>query len=201
MTDINGSWVVPTVATSSTNTYSATWIGIGGQFSNDSTLIQCGTEQDSSFGNMEYYAWYELLPNPAVTISSMVISPGDQMQASIQLANGTSSQWIINITDMTTGKSFQTTVTYNSSQLSAEWIVERPTVNHRIAQLADFGNVTLTGCNATLGSTSGDIGGFPWEALDMYSSAAPRASSVQLAEVTDLTPDGSGFTVNWLAIA
>jgi len=199
VTGVNASWVVPTVTTSTNNTYSATWIGIGGQFNNDSSLIQCGTEQDSRFGNALYYAWYELLPNPATTIPFMFISPGDQIQASIQLANVTTSQWVINLTDTTTTRSFQTTVTYNSSQLTAEWIVERPTVNHAISQLTDFGNVTFTGCNATVGSASGDIGSFPWEATDMYSSATSGGSSVQLADVSDLSPDGSGFTVNWLS--
>ena len=51
------------------------------------------------------------------------------MQASITLVNATFNQWAINITDTTADQSFQTTVNYTSSQLSAEWIVERPSVN------------------------------------------------------------------------
>ncbi len=129
----------------------------------------------------------------------MAISAGDQMQASIQLQNGTANQWVINVTDTTTSRTFQTTVTYNSSQLTAEWIMERPTVNQVLTQLTNFGNVTFTGCNATIGSSSGDINSFPWEAFTMYSAATSGGSNVQLTDVSDLTTDGSGFTVYWLA--
>jgi hypothetical protein len=178
-------------------TFSAVWIGIGGQFSNDSTLIQCGTEQDSIGGQGQYYAWYELLPSPSVTISNITVSPGDQIQASIQLVNATYNQWTISINDTTADESFQNTFNYTSSQLSAEWIVERPYVNHVISQLADFGSVTFSNCSASVGSVTGGISSFPWEALDMYSSTTPRSPSVQLADVSDLTSDGTGFTVTY----
>jgi hypothetical protein len=179
--------------------FSSVWIGVGGQFSNDSTLIQCGTEQDSIFGQGQYYAWYELLPAPSVTISNITVSPGDQIQASIQLVNATFNQWTISINDTTTGESFQNTVNYTSSQLSAEWIIERPSVNHVISQLADFGNVTFTNCTASIGSVTGGINSFPWEELVMYSSITPNSSSVQLADVSDLTSNGTGFTVTYKA--
>jgi hypothetical protein len=182
------------------NTYSATWIGIGGQFNNDSSLIQCGTEQDSIFGQARYYAWYEILPYNSINIPRRIIavSFGDQMQASIQLANTTTNQWIINITDTTTAQTFQTNVTYVSSQLTAEWIIERPVVNGNISLLNNFGNQTFTGCNATIGAAESNISSFPWKALTMYTSAAPGGSTVQLTDVSDITPDGSSFTVYWL---
>jgi len=187
------------VVNSTSPTYSAVWIGIGGQFENDSTLIQCGTEQDSSNGQAVYYAWYELLPGSVINITSINVWPGDQMQASIQLANAASQQWTINMTDTTRAESFQSTVTYPSSQLSAEWIVERPSTetrrgNPQVLPLADFGNATFTDCAATIGSSSGAITSFPYQQLIMYSS-----NSVQLTDVSDLTPDGSSFTVTYLA--
>ncbi|MGA2524405.1 MAG: G1 family glutamic endopeptidase [Candidatus Bathyarchaeia archaeon] len=201
VTGVNASWVVPTVTTSVNNTYSAIWIGVGGQFNNDTSLIQCGTEQDSRDGFARYYAWYEILPHNAINIPAYIItvSSGDQMQASIQLANGTINQWVINVTDITTSNSFQTTVFYNSSQLTAEWIIERPTVDNVISQLTNFGNVTFTSCNATIGSISGDVTSFPWTAINMVSSVESGGLPVQLADVSDLAPDGSGFTVYWLA--
>jgi len=201
VTSVSASWVVPTVTPSSFRSaaFSAVWIGIGGQFSNDSTLIQCGTEQDSIRGQLEYSAWYELLPAPSVTISNITVSPGDQIQASIRLVNVTFNQWTININDTTADESFQNTVNYTSSQLSAEWIVERPTVNHFTSQLANFGSVTFTNCSASVGSATEGISSFPREALDMYSSTTPRSSSVQLADVSDLTSDGTEFTVTYLA--
>jgi hypothetical protein len=182
--------------------YSAIWIGIGGQF-NDTTLIQCGTEQDSIDNSARYYAWYELLPNSSIEIPQMAVSPGDQMQASIQLANETSSQWVINITDTTQGQSFQNTFTYHSTQLSAEWIIERPTIENprggTITELTNFGTVTFTNCSATIASITGNITSFQWEALTMFTSIFPEHSSLQLTDVSALAPDGSSFTINWLA--
>jgi hypothetical protein len=121
------------------------------------------------------------------------------MHASIQLVNATSDQWMINMTDATSDQSFQNTVNYQSSQLSAEWIVERPSVNHVTSQLANFGSVAFTNCSASVGSVTGGISSFPWEALVMYSSTTPRSSSVELADVSDLTLDGARFTVTYLS--
>jgi hypothetical protein len=77
---VSGSWTVPQVSVSQQDTFSAAWIGIGGQ--TDKTLIQTGTEQDSINGSIEYSAWYELLPNDAITITVMNVSPGDKITAS-----------------------------------------------------------------------------------------------------------------------
>lgn len=120
------------------------------------------------------------------------------MQASIQLANETSNLWLINLTDTTNGQTFQSTVTYASSQLSAEWIVERPEINGAISRLANFGAITFSNCTATVSSTAGAIGSFSENEVVMYSSTDPR-NSVQLTDVSDLTPDGNSFTVNYLA--
>jgi hypothetical protein len=175
------------------------WIGIGGALENDSTLIQCGTEQDSVRGFADYFAWYELLPNASIAIPSITVLPGDEIQASIQLVNSTSNQWTINITDTTADQSFQNTFSYSSSQLSADWIVERPTVNGFSSQLANFGEVNFTDCYATIGSLTGVINSFPSDLTVMYSSTTFGSPSVQLADVSDLTPDGGGFTVTYLS--
>jgi hypothetical protein len=72
---VNGSWTVPKVSVSMGDSFSAAWLGIGGQF--DHTLIQAGTEHDSINGQEEYSVWYELLPNDSVTITAMNVSPED----------------------------------------------------------------------------------------------------------------------------
>jgi hypothetical protein len=79
VTSVNGSWTVPTVKISATDSYSAIWIGIGGQF--DDSLIQVGTEQDSRKGLTAYSAWYELIPANPITIGSINVSQGDQIEA------------------------------------------------------------------------------------------------------------------------
>ena len=121
------------------------------------------------------------------------------MQASIQLVDATLNEWSINLTDVTTGFSFQNTFTYASNQLSADWIVERPTVNRVLSTLANFGNVTFTNCQASISSVSGGISSFPANEIVMYSSTTVGESSVQLTDVSGITFDGSGFTVSYLA--
>jgi hypothetical protein len=198
VTGVSGSWIVPSVMGSANSSYSAVWIGIGGQF--DRTLIQCGTEQDFVGGQIIYSAWYELLPGRSFPVRSMDVSPGDQIQASIQALDATLGQWSINIKDVTTGASFQRTFSYASSQLSAEWIIERPTVNGVLSSLADFGKVTITDCHASFGNVSGGITSFPALKTIMYSSLGTGPDAVQLTDVSSLDSNGTSFTVSFLTI-
>jgi hypothetical protein len=191
VTSVNGSWTVPTADVSLSNSFSAAWIGIGGQF--DGTLIQAGTEQDSTNGQGTYSAWYELLNFTVVTIDSLSVVPGDRIAASISLLDPTTSIWSIEIHDVTNERSFQKNVIYDSSMLSAEWIVERPTINNRLMTLADFGQVTFTGCTATMSSTVGTVSSFPHLQIIMY-----NRQNTQLVSVSPLTFNGSSFTVNYL---
>jgi hypothetical protein len=196
VTSVSGSWTVPAVAPSLNDTFSAVWIGVGGQF--DKTLIQCGTEQDSIGGRLRYSAWYEVLPQNAVTIRSFPVSAGDQIQASIQLTNDTQNEWTLTIFNLNSGHQFQKTFNYASSRSSAEWIIERPNVNNAVSDLANFGNATLTNCQASIASISGGIGDFPYFKITMYSSIAPNTNPVRLTDVSDLSGNGTTFTVSYL---
>ncbi len=143
ITAVEGSWVVQTVLPSSSATYSAQWIGIGGYFMGDASLIQTGTESDSTGGVQSYDAWYELLPASETSISTITVSPGDTMSASVictASCTSTTQTWTISIEDMTTGKSFSTSVSYASSLLSAEWIEERPEVCSIVCSLTTLAN-------------------------------------------------------------
>jgi hypothetical protein len=191
VTSINGSWTVPTVNVSLRDSFSAAWIGIGGQF--DSTLIQIGTEQDSTRGQGTYWAWYELISFSAVTIDSLRVTPGDRITASISLLDPATSTWSIEIHDVTNEESFQKNVLYPSSMLSAEWVVERPTISGVLMTLADFGQVTFTGCTATVNSTVGTVSSFPHTQIIMYDR-----QNTQLVSVSPLASNGSSFTVNYL---
>lgn len=203
---VSASWVVPRVVTSVQNEFSAIWIGIGGFF--DQTLIQIGTEQDSIQGQSEYSAWYELLPQNSVTIDTITVSPGDQISASIQLVNSNTNEWTIDIKDITTNQEYNSNFFYAASKLSAEWIVERPEISTRrsqgtLANLADIGNVVLTGCQAIIGSKSGSISSFPVTESVMYSTVDRKSGAgvSQLAAVSDLTGNGSSFAVETSPLA
>jgi len=189
VTSVSASWTVPTVEVSMGNSYSAAWIGVGGQY--DDTLIQVGTEQDSINGKATYSALYELLPSYAVTIDSISISPGDKITASISLTNKTANTWLIEINDVTEGQSFNKSLVYASSMLSAEWIVEAPTLMNRIATLANFGQITFTDCKATIAGETGTISSFPSSQITLNSH-----QNITLATVSTFTSEES-FTVSY----
>jgi len=187
---VSASWTVPEVKSSENNTFSGVWVGIGGY--GEDTLIQTGTEQECIDGKFSYYAWYELLPDYIVRIPHLHVQAGDTITASISLINETMDTWSIEIADVTRGESFKKDVVYNSSQLSAEWVVERPKVNGTISTLADFGNVTFTECKATLDGNTGAISNFSYAQVVMHEQGLP------LVKVLPLDDGGSSFTVSYL---
>jgi Peptidase A4 family len=165
---ITGTWNVPTATphTSGEDEYSSTWIGIGGGcvdancLVGDNTLIQTGTEQDvDSHGNASYYAWWEVIPAPGITISGFNVSPGDTMTASIAEVVPNSNLWTITLTDVTQNETFTQTVPYTSTHDTVEWIEETPLVFGTggagfgaLPNLSTvtFGNATTNGAAANL---------------------------------------------------
>lgn len=96
------------------------------------------------------------------------------------------------INDVTKRESFSRVLVYDSAQLSAEWIVEKPTINGVLSPLADFGNVTFTDCSATLSNRTGTISDFSNIQFTMYND-----DNVQLTDVSALNAEGSSFTVSY----
>jgi len=194
VTGISASWTVTSVVPSThEDTFAAVWIGIGGFF--DNSLIQLGTEQDSINGEGSYSAWYEFLPDYPHTIDNIIVSPGDQVTASIQLIDTVNSTWSTYIEDVTTMQSFNGTVNYPASQLSAEWVVERPVSGHRLTALSDIGTVSFTDCQATIGTQTGSINSFPAFQSVMFNSVQNNEGTTQLTAVSNLSSDSSSFTV------
>jgi len=191
ITGVNASWIVPSIKVSVDNSFSAEWIGIGGQF--DRTLIQTGTGQDSIGGTFVYRSWYELFPGSLVNIDTLSVYAGDKITASISLVDANASTWRITLSDDTKKQSFSVDAFHVSSALSAEWIVERPTVAGRTETLADFGQVTFTECRATINGNVGTIASFPSNRITMDND-----QNVPLVETSGLSGDGSSFTVRYL---
>jgi hypothetical protein len=164
---ISGNWTVPTATqhTAGQAEASSDWIGIGGGCvdasctTTDSTLIQTGTEQDvSATGAASYSAWYELVPAPSLTISSMTVEPGDAMHASLSEVVNDSNAWTITIQDLTRGESYTTTVPYSSSHATAEWIEETPLEIGTNAGFAALPNLTNPGwTSATVNGASAGL--------------------------------------------
>lgn len=190
VTIVTGSWTVPSINPTANDAYSSVWVGVGGF--GEGSLVQTGTAQQSVNGIVSYYAWYELLPNRAVRIQNFTVMPGDEITASVKLVDPGDNIWNVGISDLTRGTSFSRNFAYNSSRLSAEWVVEAPSLQGNITTLADFGSVTFSSCFATVADETGAISSFPGYQLVMYDG-----QDVQLVDVSALNAEGSGFTVTY----
>jgi hypothetical protein len=152
---VSSTWTVPSVAASSSATYSSAWIGVDGF--NNSDLIQTGTEEDYYSGAAHYNAWWEILPAAETALpSKYTVAGGDRMSASIYETSSTTTVgggggffgrggrgttehvWDITIADTTRGWSYSTSQAYNGPGASAEWVMEAPEVNGKIATLAHY---------------------------------------------------------------
>ena len=191
---VNGSWTVPRVAYSATDVFSVAWVGVGGQ--SDTTLIQVGTEHDFVKGQEQYSVWYEMLPANSIKIPEVTVVPGDKISASITLVDSNMNNWLIEITNLSNGQGFKQIFSYNSSRFTAEWVVERPTLNNQFAELANFGTVTFTNATAKIGATVGTIKSFSNYEIMMHDR-----QNNHLVGISSLSPDGTSFTVSHFSIA
>jgi hypothetical protein len=186
---VNGNWTVPTLSCTSTTSYSADWVGIDG--ANSSTVEQDGTEADCSGGVASYDAWYEMYGDNALNNGSEVelapssypVYPGDEMSASVSVAN---NAWTLTISDSGSASevhnwNYSTNVTFSgAAQSSAEWVVERPEICYiffgcSLTTLANFGSVTFTNASATDNGTTGPISAGPYVGIEMVNGSTPIA--------------------------
>ncbi len=186
-TSVSASWTEPTGTCSRGSQYSSFWVGLDGYSSG--SVEQTGSEVDCSGSRPQYYAWYEMYPNPSVSYSNTV-RPGDQFHASVTYTGG--SNFSLFIQDSTQGWSHTTTGTLaNAARSSAEVIVEAPccTASGGILPLADFNTVNITGSLAN-GSALGNAGGVTQ--IIMIDSAGRDKDTV-----SSLT-SGENFSATWL---
>ncbi|MDR3571814.1 MAG: G1 family endopeptidase [Candidatus Pacebacteria bacterium] len=187
-TSVSGSWTVPHIRNGrGSNVADATWIGIGGVTSND--LIQAGTEAiPDSNGTIIYRAWMELLPSDS-KIVPLSISPGDSV--SVSISEESSGVWDVAFENSTTGKSYETTVHYNSSLSSADWVEEMPVEVGGAVGLDYFGTIHFSGGYAIKDGETVTI---------LASGASPlrmdNSDGDAVAEPSELGADGASFNVS-----
>lgn len=185
---ISGSWDIPIVSGSDETAADATWIGIGGVTTND--LIQVGTQNVvSPDGQVSTLAFYELLPDASESITSLNVNPGDTISASLSEVG--SGEWRITLDDTTTGQSFSTIASYNSSESSAEWIEEDPSdgTDQQIP-FDNFSSVSFSASTATDNDSSVSIAGSGAQEVSMI-----NGEGQPLVSVSSLSASGEGFSV------
>jgi hypothetical protein len=186
ITGVNSTFTVPSVNPVPPG-FSANWAGIGGYDSSD--LIQAGTSQDELEGN---YAWYEILPASETLISgcsgdaNCTVNAGDVVSVDIHLVG--TNLWSVSLTDAGHW-SWQKNINYTSTQSSAEWIFEAPTVGVQTIPA----NTGVNHFGPT--STFTDASGTHTIAQGNPVSIAMGTGLVNEATPSDLAADGQSFNV------
>jgi hypothetical protein len=194
---VSGSWTEPTAGCAAhRETYSAVWVGLGGDSESAQTLEQIGTDADCGrSGEASYSTWYELVPSAPINLK-LVVRPGDEMTASVTVR---AHDVTLRLRDLSTGRRYS--VTRRAPQIdrtSAEWIVEAPSVcmsSCSTLPLTDFADVAFSDATATAHGHTGEIGDPTWSssALELRQNAAtdrdgrraaPRATATSLVIAT-----------------
>jgi Peptidase A4 family len=200
--DVKGSWVEPSLDCSTSGPgSSAFWVGLGGFADGSKALEQVGTAADCvDVGFAIHSAWHELVPAPVID-DDLEIAPGDVISAEVS-ADGTAIT--LQLHDLTTGESAVTQTTVTEPDLSsAEWIAEAPSLcspfnpnGCRIKPLANFGTVAFATGSATAGAHTGAIADPAWTTGEIQ---LVTQAGTPVAEPSDLSADGSSFTVRWIS--
>jgi hypothetical protein len=185
-------WTVPAVTENGSEpAYSSIWPGIGGMDSTNE-LIQDGTEQDAGVNGQTTFFWFELYPiESEMEVTNLVPNVGDDVATDVYWANGTADFTLCDYTQNTCLTGSQASPAPGNS---AEWIVERPTVNDSLPDLANYGQLNITNAYYDVDAT-GNVEYTPangGDSLFMQDSAG-----YTMAYTGDLSPDGTSFTDYW----
>lgn len=211
-TTVTGTWTQPAAACAGAHSsFAAFWVGLGGYSLHSKALEQIGSEADCDRqGALFYYAWFEFVPRPPVTIRTVKIHPGDSISASVHVSLDNVR---VALTDNTTGKHFAKTIVmrYPAPDTSAaDWITEAPSncngINHcKPLLLTDFGQIPFTSASATsigyAGRHTGAIDDPLWDYGEIVLSSngsliySPHEQSYALP--SGLGTDGRSFSVRY----
>lgn len=149
---VQGEWGVPSIALAEPGytTYSSEWVGLDGDGTSD--LVQAGSEQDYvdiwPFSYASYSTWTELLPNqPTSQGTGLGVNNGDDILVSVYIGDSTGHRnqygtygWF-SIWDFTSGQGVLISTALSGTYfngISAEWIMERPTVGGVYSELSCY---------------------------------------------------------------
>jgi Peptidase A4 family len=151
---IQGDWVIPDVDAPTENAwyYSASWIGIDGDGSNDvfQAGVECEVFRSGNSITRRIYPWWEWFPTAEIEITNLPVNPGDMV--TMLLCSTSPTAGVVFFTNRTTGASTSVGLSApHGTKLvgnCAEWIVEAPTVNGAQSAMADYGEVFFSVCEA-----------------------------------------------------
>jgi hypothetical protein len=136
--------------------YSAsTWIGIDGD-DGSGDVLQAGCDADVIISGgvvqHQFNPWWEWYPAGSQWISTMLVSPGDELTCLICVQAGSGTNASIFLGNVTTGVGhfFSATAPTGTTLQGncAEWIVEALEIDTNAPELAQYTTVEFTECNA-----------------------------------------------------
>jgi Peptidase A4 family len=186
---------VPYVDCGSTpNSYSSHWVGLDGLGS--SSVEQVGVQAGCTGSVAQYYAWYEMYPNP-VSIA-FPVHPGNPIVARVSYQRS-NRKFVLELTDVGTGRHFRHALRCAASaclRSSAEVISEAPsTASGEILPLADYRAASFT--SISLSNARGHRGGLSARWWKTYQIVGVGQSSHQLAAQPTALYQGQAFSVYW----
>jgi hypothetical protein len=187
-TGVSATWTVPQPSATGAAGVGATWVGIGGVNSRD--LIQAGTQDVASgTGQSASQAWIETLPQASHQVP-LAVAPGDAVSVSITEQGSGTGVWQIAFTNTTTGQAYQTTVHYQSTESSAEWVEEAPVGSGGLLPLDNFRSVAFGQATAVQNGQTIDLAQTGAQPITML-----NATGQALAVPSAIGSDGASFSV------
>ncbi len=202
-----GLWVVPSVqqavGTCSGTDVSAIWVGLDGARGVSSDVLQAGTEGDVGCVNgnpaPNIYPWFEWYPDYSYEITNFPLAVGSSVFVSVQATSATTGTAMI--VNLQTGAYTTTPITPPAgTQLignSAEWIMERPTLeNDQLGTLSDFGVAMMCYELAQAVGVSGSVSpGMPGAGQGSYLVTMLNNFNQTIAGTAAMGPTGQAFSV------
>jgi hypothetical protein len=196
-TRISAKWRQPTVQCTLGDARVSIWVGFGGgeTLQQDGVIAVCNGVGAPRF----YKAWWEMYrpgATPRPGEEPFVVSPGDDIEASVEYKDGSVT---LEVKDKTNGAHFKSVqpCSANCPRSSADWIVERPGSGRY--PLADYGSAKFTHAKAR-GDHDADGDETSRRRLTYTNNVMVRLGHT-LSDCDDIRSDGDGksFICTWRA--
>ncbi len=200
---IEGTWTfpnsnVPAGAQDGVWYSASTWIGLDGD-DGSGDVLQAGCDADvmitGGVTQHQYSPWWEWYPAGSFWITTLPVSPGDQLSCLICVQQGSTTAASIFIGNDTNNVScyFSATAPAGTSLVgnTAEWIVEALEIDTNVPELARYGSVLFTDCNAgTVGGVTVQSGS--GNTINMIDSSDDVISTGELIGNSEVQVDYTG---------
>jgi hypothetical protein len=194
---VEGTWTMPNASpppgAQDGIWYSAsTWIGLDGD-DGSGDVLQAGCDADvivsGGVVQHQFNPWWEWYPAGTYWISSIPVSPGDELNCLICVQLGSTTGAAIWLGNNTTGVGTWFSATAPTGTMLqgnvAEWIVEALEIDSNVPELAQYSPVDFRECNGgTVGGKSVQVGS--GNTINMVDGSGNVISKAQIVNATEV---------------